>query len=149
MLFVLAWSSVAFNLNEVYCPVMKTVFTFKNTEELPELDPPLESPALGWHEAHVQARRLMQKASAQHGIVIEHEEGLCLDRAHGVYRYTDKNSEDWNPSGGTAVVFDANTGALKSLHLPRLESSGEIVNRWLIWLHTARVLGFPLQILSL
>ncbi|MGH8520885.1 MAG: hypothetical protein ACREU9_05560 [Gammaproteobacteria bacterium] len=57
MLFVLAWSSVAFNLNEVYSPVMKAVFTFKNTEQLPERDPPFESPALGWREAPAQARK--------------------------------------------------------------------------------------------
>lgn len=33
MLFVLAWSSVAFNLKVVYYPVMQTVFTLKPDQE--------------------------------------------------------------------------------------------------------------------
>ncbi len=145
MLFVLAWSSVALNLREVYSPVMKTFFTLRNAEELPALDPPLESPALGWREAHAQGQRLMQEAASQHRFTIVQEQGLWLDRAHGVYYYNVKSSEDWG-SGGTSVLFDADTGAFERLTLPATEASGDVVTRWLVWLHTARVFGMPMQI---
>jgi uncharacterized iron-regulated membrane protein len=39
VLFVLAWSSVAFNLNEVYSHVMKTMFSFRDDQVTPKLDP--------------------------------------------------------------------------------------------------------------
>lgn len=146
MLFVLAWSSVALNLNEVYSPVMKTFFTLRNAEELPELDPPLESPALGWREAHAQGQRLMREEAAKHGFTIEREESLYLDRGHGVYQFYVKSAQEWGKYGGAAVVFDANTGALERLTMPATEASGDVVTRWLVWLHTARVFGMPMQI---
>jgi len=69
-----------------------------------------------------------------------------LDREHGVYYFTVKSSEDWGRSGGTSVLFDANTGALKRFDMPGTEASGDAVTRWLVWLHTARVFGLPMQI---
>jgi uncharacterized iron-regulated membrane protein len=48
MLFVFAWSSVGFNLrDEVYMPVMKRAFDMRSAFDLPVLDKPLETPALG------------------------------------------------------------------------------------------------------
>ncbi len=94
MLFVFAWSSVALNLNEVYSPVMKTFFTLQKATERPELDPPLESPALGWREAYTQGQRLMREAAAQQSFSVEREQSLSLDRAHGVYQFYVKSGED-------------------------------------------------------
>ncbi|MEQ1779291.1 MAG: PepSY-associated TM helix domain-containing protein [Nitrosomonas sp.] len=32
------------------------------------------------------------------------------------------------------------------LTLPDTDSTGDIIHRWIIWLHTARVFGLPMQI---
>ncbi len=88
----------------------------------------------------------MQEAASQHCFTIVQEQSLWLDRAHGVYYYKVKSSEDWGDSGGTSVLFDANTGALERLIMPGTEASGQVITRWLVWLHTARVFGLPMQI---
>ncbi|MGQ0594237.1 MAG: PepSY-associated TM helix domain-containing protein, partial [Gammaproteobacteria bacterium] len=147
MLFVLAWSSVAFNLNtEVYQPVMRLVFDMRAPDDLPTLDKPLEVPALGWREAYAQGQRLMTEAGAHYGFTVLSEQSLFLDREHGVYHYLVLSSEDLGKNGGTRVLFDANTGALKALITPNTEASGQVITRWLTWLHTARVFGLPMQI---
>jgi len=148
MLFVLAWSSVAFNLNaEVFQPVMKLFFDMRAAaDDLPKLDKPLEVPALGWREAHAIGQRLMKEASVENGFAIDREETLSLDREHGLYQYTVRSSEEHTKYGGTTVMFDANTGVLKLLDRPSTRSAGIMITSWLIWLHMASVFGLPMQI---
>lgn len=147
MLFVLAWSSVALNLNQVYTPVMKLAFDMREPmTDMPRLDKPLEAPTLGWREAYGRGRELLAASGAKYGFSIASEQALILDRVHGVYFYMARNSEDWSKGGGTNVAFDANTGELKSLSGPGIDNAGQVVSRWLYWLHMAQVFGLPMQI---
>ncbi|MGH8613909.1 MAG: PepSY-associated TM helix domain-containing protein [Gammaproteobacteria bacterium] len=147
MLFVLAWSSVAFNLNtEIYHPVMKLIFGMRAGDDLPTLDKPLESPALGWREAYMHGQRLMRDAAVQHKFRVEEEESLALDREHGVYRFTVKSSEDFGRYPATSVILDANSGKLTLVDTPSTQAAGDVITRWLYWLHMAQVFGLPMQI---
>jgi uncharacterized iron-regulated membrane protein len=147
MLFVLAWSGVAFNLgDQVYTPVMKLFFEMQD-HDLPKLAQPLDALELSWREAHAAAKRLMAEQSAQHGFSIEREIWLRYDREQGVYYYAVHSSRDIGRDGRTQIAFDANTGTLKGLSLPSGQYAGDTVTHWLTSLHMARVFGRPMQVL--
>lgn len=147
MLLILAWSGVALNLKEVYQPVMSTVFNMRDMTVLPKLDVPIEAPALEWRAAHQIGQQYIHTAAMQYGFTIDREQSLYLDREHGVYHYRVKSERDLGKYGATIVILDANTGALHSLTMPDTDSAGDVINRWIIWLHTARVFGLSMQIL--
>lgn len=147
MLFVLAWSSVAFNLNEVYSPVMKALFAMR--AELPEgtkLDPPLAQPTLGWRDAHAAGRRWLAQFAAREGFVIELEEYLFLDREHGRYGMAARSQSDIGKFGSVVVTFDAQTGQLLDSQWGGGEKAGDTVTRWLVMLHMAAVGGLAMQV---
>ncbi len=146
MLFVLAWSGVAFNLGEeVYTPVMKRLFEMRD-EELPKRPQPLDAPQLAWREAHTVGQRLMAEQSVRHGFAIERETWLSYNRDSGVYYYAVKSSRDIGSDGRTQIAFDANTGGLKGLELPTGQYTGDTVTHWLTSLHMAKVFGLPMQV---
>jgi hypothetical protein len=146
MLFVLAWSGVAFNLgDQVYTPVMKLFFEMKD-KDLPALQAPLDAPQLSWREAHAVGQCLMAEQSAQHGFTVERETWLWYDREQDVYYYAVKSSRDIGRDGRTRIAFDANSGALKDMILPTGQHTGDTVSNWLTSLHMARVFGRPMQV---
>ncbi|MCK6394940.1 PepSY domain-containing protein [Diaphorobacter sp. HDW4A] len=143
MLFVLAWSSVAFNLSEVYDPVMRAVFRHQpDGGTLQALPAPKIDPAIGWHKARELGRRLMAEQARVQGFTIQREDALMHDPRSGLYRYNVISSRDVSHRwGGSSVVFDADTGALKSLWLPTGVASGDTIRTWLTSLHMAAVGG--------
>lgn len=146
MLFVFAWSSVFFNLNFVYVPVMSLAFDMTLPAALPDLETPLESPALGWREALARGRELVKDAGAQHGFTTLSEQSLSLERAKGVYTYMTRSSRDFGRRGDTVVAFDANSGAFKSLTAASTVATGWVVTQWLVSLHMAQIFGRPMQV---
>jgi uncharacterized iron-regulated membrane protein len=150
MLFVFAWSSVGFNLNQVYTPTMNTLFGLSQPISTSEARAePLEHPRLDWRAAHEIGRALLDEQASQHGATIEREEVLSLDRVHGVYMLVARSSFDRSKQGGTFVSFDADTGALRRASWPGSSSelTGDVISRWLFMLHMAAVFGLPMKIL--
>ncbi|MBX3641424.1 MAG: PepSY domain-containing protein [Nitrosomonas sp.] len=147
VLLVLAWSGVAFNLKAVYQPVMSSVLNMRDLDALPRLDKPLETPGLDWRAAHQFGKKYIHLASEEYGFTVERAQSLYLDRIHGVYHYRVKTSHDYGKYGATTAVLNADTGAFVTLITPAADSSGDIIHRWIVWLHTARVFGLPMQIL--
>lgn len=141
MLFVLAWSSVAFNLSEVYEPVMKTVFTHQASDAaLPPLASPQPAPALGWQAALAQGRQRMAEQALAKGFVVQREYSLMHDPGLGAYYYSVISDRDVSHRwGSTYLVLDADTGALRHLMLPTGEASGDTIRTWLIGLHMASI----------
>jgi uncharacterized iron-regulated membrane protein len=151
MLFVFAWSSVAFNLSELYLPVTRALFGYSQaagTNELPTLSAPLDNPKLDWHEARDIGRALLNEQAHRNGFAIEREEWLTLDREHGVYLLTAHGSLDAGKGGTTFVAFDADSGELRRAVWPGapVEQTGDVITRWLTMLHMAAVFGVPMQI---
>ncbi len=147
MLFVFAWSSVGFNLrDEVYMPVMKLAFDMRGAFDLPAPEKPLEVPALGWPEALARGRALLAEIDGRLGVHIASERILALNRQLGVYVMVVRDSGDFSKGGGAYVVFDANTGELKASSGSGTDGAGQIISRWLYWLHMAQVFGLPYQI---
>jgi uncharacterized iron-regulated membrane protein len=149
MLFVFAWSSVGFNLNQVYKPVMQTLFGLSGPMAgLPAREEPLDHPRLGWREAYTTGHALLGDEARQHGFVIEKETYLSFDRGQGVYVILAQSSLDGEKSSRTSVTFDADTGAMLQAAWPGSgpETAGDVLTRWLYWIHLAAVFGLPMQI---
>lgn len=149
MLFVFAWSSVAFNLTEVYRPVMKYLFASQVTEhELPVVNPPVLIPQMDKRAALLRGRELMQAASEERAFGINYEDRLTYVPSKNMYIYSVSSSLDVsNKTASTRVMFDANDGTLLARYLPTGEASGNTITEWLLALHTVRVWGLPMQIL--
>lgn len=149
MLFVLAWSSVAFNLPQVYEPVMKAAFAHqRGLESIPKLARPQLTPALSWQQALPAARRLMAQQALAGGFVVVAEKSLLYDPQRAIYRYDVRSSHDIRHKGGhTRLVMDAGTGQFKGLWLPTGAAAGDTLSTWLATLHMAAMWGWPLQLL--
>lgn len=152
MLFVLAWSSVAFNLQEVYYPVTKTVLGFAEHPHFPELDVEQPEPGMAWREAYERAQAVMQTAIARHGIGAHREDALRYDEHRAEFNYwiatkfkNGGQAYDW-----FGVTLDANTGELLRISEedvePHRERAGDFVTRWILDLHMAKVWGLPFRI---
>lgn len=147
MLFVLAWSGVAFNLgSEVYRPVMRLFFPMEESVTAPVCRVAPAQPRLDWRTAHARGQQLAITAADAHGFEITREVQLLLDREHGRYTYVVRSDLELG-QGIVRVAFDDRTGALVSVHRPADDSTGQRVTRWLIGLHTATVFGRPMQLL--
>ena len=156
MLFIFAWSSVAFNLNKVYTPVMNTLFGAPSPEQtvsvIPSRSTPLENPKLGWVEARSRGRALLNEKVIKEGFTITHESILVIDRNTGRYTMcadTLINAED----GQACVEFDAETGAVPPEAPPSASHQqtmptrlADTITGWIQMLHMARVFGLPMKI---
>ena len=146
LLLVMAWSGMAFNLKEVYEPVMSGMLNMRAGAP-PAVKPPVNTPLMDWGAAREHGRRHVQAASARYGFSIAQEISIAVDRERGVYDYRVKTDQDMGKGGATVTVLNAYTGELIRLTLPATDSVGDAVHRWITWLHTARVFGRPMQII--
>ncbi|QHJ00448.1 PepSY domain-containing protein [Xylophilus rhododendri] len=149
MLFVIAWSSVAFNLPAVYDPVMNAAFSRQpGLETLARLPQPRLQPALAWPQALAAGRALMARQAIEKGFTVLEEKALIYDPARGLYRYDARTSRDIRRHGGnTRMALDGDTGALRGIWLPTGQASGDTLRTWLSDLHMASVGGWPMQLL--
>lgn len=149
MLLVFAWSSVGFNLDDVYAPTMRALFGLSRpAASLPMRANPLDHPLLDWSQARDKGRALLAETARQHGFAIERETSLAFDRSHGVYTIFAQSSLDMGKRAGASVTFDADTGALRDATWPGSvsEKTGDVIDRWLASLHTAAVFGLPMKV---
>lgn len=148
MLFVIAWSSVAFNLTDVYHPVMRAMFAHQADEDaLPKRSAPQMQPGMSWQEALITGRRLMQAEAQARGETVRHEQLLRYDPHNATFRYMVKSSADIRDQWGvTSVVFDANTGKPYAYWWPTGAASGDTIRSWLTSLHLAAVWGWPFKV---
>ena len=149
MLFVLAWSSVAFNLPQVYEPVMRAAFAHqRGLESIPKLARPMLQPGLSWEQALPAARRLMAQQAQVGGFAVVAEKALLYDPQRAIYRYDVRSSHDIRHQGGhTRLVMNGDTGALVGLWLPTGGAAGDTLSTWMATLHMAAMWGWPLQLL--
>ena len=149
MLLVLAWSSVGFNVNQVFAPVMHRMFSYAQPAPgLPQRAKPLEHPRLDWQAAYLTGHALLANEARAHGFVIDEERALSFSSDLGVYTIAAKAVNEGEKTAQTSVTFDAESGALLQSSWPGGQpgKAGDVVTSWRFWLHTAAVLGLPLQI---
>jgi uncharacterized iron-regulated membrane protein len=156
MSFVLAWSSVAFNLSEVYAPVTRHLLSQQEAQpqrsHIPALAKPRLHPAIAPGQAREQGRRLIAEQAALRGFTVEREEGLGYDARRGVYTYMVRTSRDIRDSherysGNSRLFFDGDSGEFRGLYLPTGETAGDTFTSWITTLHMAAIWGWQLQLI--
>jgi uncharacterized iron-regulated membrane protein len=152
MLFVLAWSGVAFNLTEVvYRPVMSALFDVQPSlyHTMPQLAKPAREPAMGWAPGLAQGRLHMAALAREKGFAVQEEQAISYAPGQGFFRYTVRSDRDIRDKGGsTSVFFDARSGAVLGSQIPTGETSGDTITMWLLTLHLAHIWGMPFRIFS-
>lgn len=147
LLLVLAWSAVGFNLQQVYKPVMETLFVHQDeVARLPKKTPGGEAP-MSWPLALQQGRLLMQAEARAQGLTVLNERLLSYDAKRGVYRYRVKSDRDLvGQKGNTSLYFDARSGERKALFVPTGRAAGDTVSTWLYGMHMAQAWGLWFRI---
>lgn len=152
MLFVLAWSSVAFNLLEVYAPVTRHLLSQQEAQpqrsHIAALPQPRLHPDMTLEQARAWGRRMIVQQASLRGFTVEREEGLGYDARRGVYTYLVRTSRDIRErhGGNTRLFFDSNTGEFRGLYLPTGEAAGDTFTTWITTLHMGAMWGWPLQL---
>jgi uncharacterized iron-regulated membrane protein len=148
MLFVIAWSSVAFNLRQVYEPVMHTLFdTQPGAKNIAKLAKPQENPQLSWSQGLEIGRTHMAQLAKQKAFIILRDQQLRYDPQKALFTYRAKTSRDIRDHyGSTSVTFDANYGKLIATYLPTGAASGDTITTCLLTLHMAAIWGLPFKV---
>lgn len=152
MLFIFAWSSVMMNIRPIYEWAMQAAFDYQSSMiPFMAMAHPNDTPRLDWRKAQATGERLMAEQSLNHGFTVGQPLSLMYFPDTGAYLYEIRGSRDVferaPKGGGTYVMFDGDSGALRELSQPTGERSGNTVESWLYALHMARVFGMPYRIL--
>lgn len=147
LLLVFAWSSVAFNLTEVYTPVMRAFGAVEPGIGLPTLDEPDYHPAL---DVAVAVRLGAEHARAQmirRGLTAGRADSISYSPENGVYSYSFTSERDFTDEGGrSSVTFNARDGQLLHVDLPAGENGANTFTNWIMALHMGMVFGLPYRI---
>jgi uncharacterized iron-regulated membrane protein len=135
VLFVFAWSSVAFLMPALYQPVMSALFRSEHGESLPALPEPRSDPHLSWPEALKRGEELMAAEARARGFTIAAPALLSHEPEFGFFRYQVSSSLDLGSGGDTTVWMDSDTGRQVDFWAPTGRSSGNTVDSWLTQLH--------------
>jgi len=149
LLFVLAWSSVAFNLGIVYYPVMNMAFDFQDPRQF-VTDSQLETR----HQARLSYAEIRDIAlthlHSHPAAPVTHIEptGMSYIKRYRAYQYRFRSDRDVHEHWGrTRLYIDAYSGAILGMNIPTGETSGDTVSTWIKTLHMAGVWGLPYKIL--
>lgn len=148
LLLVFAWSSVSFNMPQIYVPVMSALGAQDSRMLLFEnaLPTPRNAPALNFRQATERGYQLAQIEAGKQGLAVleEGERWIWHVPSAGMYVYGFTTGADiGHHGGGTRVAFDSNTGALRGVEMPSGVNGANTFTNWLTALHTAHVFGLP------
>ena len=147
MLLVFSWSSVAFNLTQVYTPVMKLFGAVDTEAGIAPLAKPRTAPRLDFEAARTRGRELARTEMARLGLAVEGEDSLYHEPGAGVYAYRFTSTRDFTNEGGrSTVIFDSKSGALRKIDLPSGQNGANTFTNWIMALHMALVFGLPYRI---
>lgn len=144
LLLIFAWSSVAFNLRDVYKPVTYAVF-----------QAPPETPSTGhtltplpFQQALSMARAHAESIASEYKVSLGHERSFRYLKAKNTFQYRFHSSRDVDDAIARSVIYiDAATGEFLDVYWPTGQYSGTTVTQWLYALHMAEVFGRPYQLL--
>jgi uncharacterized iron-regulated membrane protein len=145
MLLVFAWSSVAFNLGQVYAPVMK-VFGHQDYYEVEPERSSLTTPKIDWHQALKIGRAEAKQLGVQHGFTTTHEYAVNYIAEKGHYTYNFETSADRKNIHSSGIFIDANTGEVVARITAANCPTANAVTNWIQSLHMARWGGLAFKI---
>lgn len=143
LLFIFAWSSVAFNWPEVYKPVTHVFFEAAPTAPISKHN----KPAMPLQQALDAAREHVQLLAKNKNITLGNERSLRYLAESNTFQYRFHSSLDLDPDISRSVIyFDAHNGELLAEYWPTSQYSATTVTQWLYALHMGEVFGWPYQL---
>jgi uncharacterized iron-regulated membrane protein len=148
LLFVLAWSSVMFNLRDaVYEPVTGALFDYESGMDsyasMMRLRHANPTPRLDWIAAQAAGARLMTQEAARRGLKVLRPYGMAYIESLGVYTYGVVSDADiQHHAWSTSLWLDGDSGTLVQMDVPSGEHAGNTIETWLRALHFRGSLGF-------
>jgi uncharacterized iron-regulated membrane protein len=144
LLLLFAWSSVGFNLPQVYNPIMAAIAGPDSRREGAAI-PARSEP--DWEAARQQGARLLQQAEREQGFRLERMEWLRLDREAGLWIIGFRSDREIQQRfAGGRLAYSVHDGRLQYLTLPTGQSGRGTFETWLFGLHMGIVLGTPWRI---
>jgi len=155
LLFIFAWSSVAFNLRDVYKPVTNTLFSAAPAapvtgHQLPpmNIDQALNAARLARDAAIQQQAQQQPRQQPEQPIHSGRERSLRYITSANTFQYRFHSSRDVDDDIARSVIYiDAHNGELLASYWPSGQYSATTVTQWLYALHMAEVFGWPYQLL--
>lgn len=147
MLLVFAWSSVAFNLTQVYTPVMKLFGAVERDSEIVQLARPDYRPRLDAAAAAKRGGELAKTEMTRRGLVAGAADSIYYMPESGLYAYRFTSGLDFTSDGGrSTVVFSGGDGHLIKVELPAGQNGANTFTNWIMALHMGMVFGLPYRI---
>jgi uncharacterized iron-regulated membrane protein len=151
VLLVIAWSSVAFNLPQVYVPVMRLAGATDDRALLRQPAPPRPAQAQPMDFTAAEARGVaLARAATGSGpdrLIPQGNAWLWHLPGAGLYVYGFTTVHDVPDEGGGAqVAFDDVSGTLRQVTLPHGTPGANRLTDWIEALHMARVFGWPWKV---
>jgi len=148
ILFIFAWSSVAFNLPEVYKPVTNFVFEQAPAKPNLRLDIKAQESVLALDQALIIARSHAETLAIDKNIELGSERSLRYSASNHTFQYRFHSSLDVDESLSRSVLYiSAHDGELLQVFWPTSQHSATTVTQWLYALHMAEVFGWPYRLL--
>lgn len=145
LLCIFAWSSVAFNLPQVYKPVMHSLFSFPEPVAKIQYRP---SRIISPPQALVLARQHAQHLAETQDISLGQERSLRYQRSTHSYQYRFNSSLDISQDNARSILYlNASNGSLRQVNWPTSDNAGHTITQWLYGLHMAEVFSWPYQLL--
>ena len=151
LLLMIAWSSVSFNLPEVYRPVTHAILGMQHSDDdIADLPEEQATPGMPWGQALAHGRMLMTQQAASRGFTVKAESALYYDHHKALYAYSVFSDRDLDRRWGrTIVFFDANNGQWRVTHLATGVTAGDTFTSWITTLHMAAMWGLPWQLVMM
>lgn len=153
VLLLFGWSSVYFNMRSVYDPVMRAVFDFETPPTMAHGKSmgakmhKAEKEPMSFERAQALGEILMAEQAREGGFTVERPFRLTYQEAPNSYTYSVRSSRDIGLKfGRTSVVFDASSGAFRSLRTPTGQHSGNTFTTWIVEMHLANLFGLWFRI---
>ncbi|HEY8066373.1 MAG TPA: PepSY-associated TM helix domain-containing protein [Methylosinus sp.] len=153
VLLLFGWSSVYFNMRNVYDPVMRAVFDFDTPptmahgKSMGAKAHAAEKAPMSFERAQAIGESHMAEQARDAGFTVERPFRLTYQAAQNSYTYAVRSSRDVGAKfGRTSVVFDAATGAFRSLRVPTGQHSGNTFTTWIVEMHLANLFGLWFRI---
>jgi len=102
---------------------------------------------MSFERAQAIGESFMAEQAREGGFTVERPFRLTYQEAQNSYTYAVRSSRDVGLKfGRSSVVFDASTGAFRSLRLPTGQHSGNTFTTWIVEMHLANLFGLWFRI---
>lgn len=159
MLFVIAWSSVGFNLKSVYQPVMQAVVGFEgregkgkekdrshtadrsSTQDRADIAPVINSTAaVNKANSIAYLSRQAEIAAQNNGVTVQQTLGIRRLTEEGQWQMRFKTDKDIGTHGGaSSITVSAATGKVEKVNLGYQSALGNKIDQWFSTLHMGHI----------